>query len=97
MYLGFALFFIRNMKMARSVQAYVRGNAAQFYEWLAISEKAGLRASNYQITSASQVHGFGVAGAAGYRSAQHCPGKSWFGDIDVDVAAISAFPAAEPS
>jgi uncharacterized protein (DUF2252 family) len=30
----------RALKMARSVHAYVRGNTAQFYEWLAASEAA---------------------------------------------------------
>ncbi len=30
----------RNLKMARSVHAYVRGNTAKFYEWLAGSEVA---------------------------------------------------------
>jgi len=32
----------RGLKMARSVHAYVRGNTAQFYEWLAESEVAKL-------------------------------------------------------
>src|SRR6202012_1122983 len=32
----------RELKMARSVHSYVRGNTAQFYEWLAGSEVAKL-------------------------------------------------------
>ncbi len=32
----------RNLKMARSVHAYVRGNTVKFYEWLGNSRKMGL-------------------------------------------------------
>lgn len=33
---------LRNAKMARSAQAYVRGNTAQFYEWLQASDSKAL-------------------------------------------------------
>ncbi len=34
-----ALLCARNMKMARSTQAYVRGNTLKFYEWLEHTDK----------------------------------------------------------